>query len=194
MMRKVSNNGVNAINSLKSKILIFFSFRRGTPVSFLNNKRFSARYFPVNRCFGLLWILNYFSGSGCCLGVLHHQEPGIQGGDKLLWDYKKFSNSYLFQVAWVRVETQTILTMNEHVITRNHRIKVNNNINDGILSQSNWWIVNVIKVNIKWSNCQSIWCDYLERCLIPSQQSGGWTSAKWRGETPAGTCVRWARC
>ena len=149
MMRKVSNNGVNAINSLKSKILIFFSFRRGTPVSFLNNKRFSARYFPVNRCFGLLWILNYFSGSGCCLGVLHHQEPGIQGGDKLLWDYKKFSNSYLFQVAWVRVETQTILTMNEHVITRNHRIKVNNNINDGILSQSNWWIVNVIKVNIK---------------------------------------------
>ena len=29
-----------------------------------------------------------------------------------------------WQVAWVRVETQTILTMNEHVITRNHRIKV----------------------------------------------------------------------
>ena len=27
-------------------------------------------------------------------------------------------------MAWVRVETQTILTMNEHVITRNHRIKV----------------------------------------------------------------------
>ena len=96
MMRKVSNNGVNAINSLKSKILIFFSLRRRTPVSFLNNQRFSARYSPVNRCFGLLWILNYFSGSGCCLGVLHHQEPGIQGGDKLFWDYKKSKLLFVF--------------------------------------------------------------------------------------------------
>jgi len=36
------------------------------------------------------------------------------------------SESQGFKVAWVRVETQTILTMNEHVITRNHRIKVSN--------------------------------------------------------------------
>lgn len=36
------------------------------------------------------------------------------------------SESHGFKVAWVRVETQTILTMNEHVITRNHRIKVSN--------------------------------------------------------------------
>ena len=29
-----------------------------------------------------------------------------------------------YQVAWVRVDTQTVLTMSEHVITKNHRIKV----------------------------------------------------------------------
>ena len=28
------------------------------------------------------------------------------------------------KVAWVRVDTQTVLTMSEHVITKNHRIKV----------------------------------------------------------------------
>ena len=28
------------------------------------------------------------------------------------------------QVAWVRVDTQTVLTMSEHVITKNHRIRV----------------------------------------------------------------------
>ena len=30
----------------------------------------------------------------------------------------------MFQVAWVRVDTQTVLSFNEHVITKNHRIKV----------------------------------------------------------------------
>jgi hypothetical protein len=30
----------------------------------------------------------------------------------------------LFQVAWLRVDTQTILTIASHVITKNHRIGV----------------------------------------------------------------------
>lgn len=30
-----------------------------------------------------------------------------------------------FQVAWLRVDTQTILTISTHVITKNHRITVN---------------------------------------------------------------------
>jgi len=44
------------------------------------------------------------------------------GRDAALECYITKSQGY--KVAWVRVETQTILTMNEHVITRNHRIKV----------------------------------------------------------------------
>lgn len=31
---------------------------------------------------------------------------------------------FLFQVAWLRVDTQTILTIANHVITKNHRIGV----------------------------------------------------------------------
>lgn len=34
------------------------------------------------------------------------------------------SHSEGFKVAWVRVDTQTVLTMSEHVITKNHRIRV----------------------------------------------------------------------
>ncbi|OXU16352.1 hypothetical protein TSAR_007704, partial [Trichomalopsis sarcophagae] len=35
------------------------------------------------------------------------------------------SHTYvLFQVAWLRVDTQTILTISSHVITKNHRIAV----------------------------------------------------------------------
>ena len=35
---------------------------------------------------------------------------------------------YVLEVAWVRVDTQTVLTMSEHVITKNHRISVSVNI------------------------------------------------------------------
>ena len=150
MMRKVLNNGVNAINSSKRNFLIFFSLRWRTPVSFLNNQRFSARYFPVNRCFGLLWILNYFSGSGCCLGVLHHQEPGIQGGDKLFWDYKKILKTLISffsrwrgwelrrRQSWRWMNTLSLaITESRWTSMREYWVKV---IDDD---------VNMIKVNIK---------------------------------------------
>ena len=39
-------------------------------------------------------------------------------------DLEIYNNECLPQVAWVRVDTQTVLTMSEHVITKNHRIKV----------------------------------------------------------------------
>lgn len=35
-----------------------------------------------------------------------------------------FISYFLFQVAWLRVDTQTILTIANHVITKNHRIGV----------------------------------------------------------------------
>ena len=34
------------------------------------------------------------------------------------------SHSDEFKVAWIRVDTQTVLSFNEHVITKNHRIRV----------------------------------------------------------------------
>lgn len=36
----------------------------------------------------------------------------------------KKKKSVIFQVAWLRVDTQTILTIASHVITKNHRIAV----------------------------------------------------------------------
>lgn len=36
----------------------------------------------------------------------------------------KRHTGFLFQVAWLRVDTQTILTIANHVITKNHRIGV----------------------------------------------------------------------
>eukprot|EP00095_Tigriopus_kingsejongensis_P005369 maker-scaffold34_size539781-snap-gene-4.17 protein:Tk05369 transcript:maker-scaffold34_size539781-snap-gene-4.17-mRNA-1 annotation:"AGAP010222-PA" len=35
-----------------------------------------------------------------------------------------------FKIAWIRVETQTILTMNENVISRNHRFSIDHNVLD----------------------------------------------------------------
>lgn len=35
-------------------------------------------------------------------------------------------NITILQVAWLRVDTQTILTIQNHVITKNHRIGVSN--------------------------------------------------------------------
>ena len=42
-----------------------------------------------------------------------------------------------------------------------------------------------VKVVLKKDFCN------IYRYLILSQQSGGWTSVKWKEETLAGTCVRW---
>lgn len=39
------------------------------------------------------------------------------------------SISILLQVAWLRVDTQTILTIQHHVITKNHRISIANTEN-----------------------------------------------------------------
>lgn len=38
--------------------------------------------------------------------------------------YFVYKKKCLFQVAWLRVDTQTILTIANHVITKNHRIAV----------------------------------------------------------------------
>ena len=39
-------------------------------------------------------------------------------------DHQHLDTKLRHQVAWVRVDTQTVLTMSEHVITKNHRIRV----------------------------------------------------------------------
>lgn len=46
---------------------------------------------------------------------------------------------YIDQVAWVRVNTQTVLSFNEHVITKNHRIKVSN-------PETNQWSLEIASV------------------------------------------------
>lgn len=38
----------------------------------------------------------------------------------------------MFQVAWLRVDTQTILTIQHHVITKNHRVAI-------AMSEKNTW-------------------------------------------------------
>lgn len=44
-------------------------------------------------------------------------------------EYNTCSIKILLQVAWLRVETQTILTIQHHVITKNHRIGIANTEN-----------------------------------------------------------------
>lgn len=57
----------------------------------------------------------------------------------------------MFQVAWLRVDTQTILTISTHVITKNHRISVGHvghrtwtlHIKDTRLSDRGWYMCQV---------------------------------------------------
>lgn len=42
-----------------------------------------------------------------------------------VWANKSFIY-IIYQVAWLRVDTQTILTIQNHVITKNHRISIAN--------------------------------------------------------------------
>lgn len=58
---------------------------------------------------------------------------------------------YLLQVAWLRVDTQTILTIASHVITKNHRIAVTHighrvwslHIKDTRKTDSGWYMCQV---------------------------------------------------
>ncbi|XP_050303644.1 opioid-binding protein/cell adhesion molecule homolog isoform X2 [Anthonomus grandis grandis] len=55
-----------------------------------------------------------------------------------------------FKVAWLRVDTQTILTIHNHVITKNHRIAVTH------LEHKNWYlhIRDVKRSDMGWYMCQ----------------------------------------
>lgn len=57
---------------------------------------------------------------------------------------------FLFQVAWLRVDTQTILTIQNHVITKNHRISVTH-------SEHKTWYLHIREVRETdrgWYMCQ----------------------------------------
>jgi len=51
----------------------------------------------------------------------------------------KRRTGFLFQVAWLRVDTQTILTIANHVITKNHRIGVTH-------SEHKTWLLHIREV------------------------------------------------
>lgn len=59
-------------------------------------------------------------------------------------------NISLFKVAWLRVDTQTILTIQSHVITKNHRIAVTHT------EHRNWYlhIRDVRQSDMGWYMCQ----------------------------------------
>lgn len=56
----------------------------------------------------------------------------------------------IFQVAWLRVDTQTILTIHSHVITKNHRIAVTHT------EHRNWYlhIRDIRETDMGWYMCQ----------------------------------------
>lgn len=61
-----------------------------------------------------------------------------------------FLFSILLQVAWLRVDTQTILTIASHVITKNHRIAVSH-------SDHRTWFLHIREVKESdrgWYMCQ----------------------------------------
>ncbi|XP_066259231.1 neurotrimin-like [Euwallacea similis] len=62
----------------------------------------------------------------------------------------KVDNLSVFKVAWLRVDTQTILTIQSHVITKNHRIAVTHT------EHRNWYlhIRDVMSADKGWYMCQ----------------------------------------
>ena len=61
-----------------------------------------------------------------------------------------FNGVFLLQVAWLRVDTQTILTIHNHVVTKNHRIGVTH-------SELKTWYLHIREVRESdkgWYMCQ----------------------------------------
>lgn len=64
--------------------------------------------------------------------------------------YSQLKQLLLFQVAWLRVDTQTILTIHSHVITKNQRIGITH-------SEHKTWFLHIKEVKESdrgWYMCQ----------------------------------------
>lgn len=80
-------------------------------------------------------------------------------------------NITILQVAWLRVDTQTILTIQNHVITKNHRIGVSNSdrqlwrlhVKDTRLADRGWYMC---QINTEPMKSQIAYLDVVGKCAL----------------------------